>query len=524
MNHIEPSAPSRTSALIAWLGRILPTVLVLAGLGGVAWWGHRTGWSLPSFTSLTGNGAKGADDWCEEHGVPESACVECNPDLLPRARDHGWCKEHGVHNCPLEYPDVAQLTSAPLVTPAALERARRALDFAPRPENSSKCKLYNRRIQLASREAVEKAGIDVERVEEARVVEAVAANGEITYDQTRLARLSARVPGTVWWVAKQVGDEVRRGEVVALVDAAEVGKAKAEFLQAAALLDLRRDQAGYAKRAFDRGALPAADLQAAETALRESEIRLQAAEQALVNLGLPARGENVKGLAADEARRRVQFLGLPESVTQRLDVRTTTANLLPVVSPLDGVVVAREAMAGEVVDATKVLFVVTDVRTMWLTLQPRQEDARKIAPGQAVRFRTDGSQEEVGGTVSWVSTAVDEKTRTVKVRANLANADGRLRANTFGQGRVILREEKNAMVVPNEAVHWEGDCFVVFVRDRNFLADGAPKVFHVRTIRPGAKDSRNTEVIAGVLPGEVVATRGGGTLLGELLKGNMGEG
>ena len=111
-----------------------------------------------------------------------------------------------------------------------------------------------------------------------------------------------------------------------------------------------------------------------------------------------------------------------------------------------------------------------------------------------------------------------------KARASLPNEAGRLRANTFGPGRVILREEPEAVIVPSEAVHWEGDCFVVFVRDKNYLAEGAPKVFHVRTVRVGMKDADTTEIIAGVLPGELVATRGSGALRAELLKDNLGEG
>src|SRR5439155_16166333 len=99
-----------------------------------------------------------------------------------------------------------------------------------RPENNSKCKLHLRRIQFASKEALEKAGIDVEPVWEAPMVEFIAANGEVTYDQTRVARLSARVPGTVWRVTKQLGERVHQGDLLALVDAVEVGRAKAEFL------------------------------------------------------------------------------------------------------------------------------------------------------------------------------------------------------------------------------------------------------------------------------------------------------
>ncbi|MFT3879705.1 MAG: hypothetical protein QM703_08595 [Gemmatales bacterium] len=82
---------------------------------------------------------------------------------------------------------------------------------------------------------------------------------------------------------------------------------------------------------------------------------------------------------------------------------------------------------------------------------------------------------------------MDEKTRTVSVRAELENKGGVLRANAFGTGKVILRDEQNAIAVPNDAVQWEGDCFVVFVRDKNYFKKDAPKFFHVRTVRPGTR-------------------------------------
>jgi cobalt-zinc-cadmium efflux system membrane fusion protein len=520
----DTTAAGRARGGLVRIIRTVPTVLVLAALAGLAWWGHSAGWKLPSFAALTGREAQEKDDWCEEHGVPESACVECNPDLLPRGEDHGWCKVHGVHNCPLEHPEVTQLKAAAQVAPEDLERARAALAVMARPENSSRCKLYSRRIQFASDEAVTRAGIDVMAAKLAPVVESVTANGEVTYDPTRVARLSARAPGSAWWVPRGVGDEVKRGDVLALVDAAEAGKARAEFVQAAVQLDLKRDFAASAKRAYDRGALPDGDLRAAEASQREAEVRLQTAEQALVNLGLPAPAGDFKGLGADELRRRVQILGLPEAVTRELDPKATSANLLPIVAPLDGVVVSRDVVPGEVVDTARVLFVVADVRRMGVTLSLRGEDAGLVKLGLPVKFRPDGGAGEASGTVSWISTAADEKTRTVKARAVLPNDDGRLRANTFGQGRVILRDEPRAVVVPSTAVHWEGDCFVVFVRDKNYLAKDAPKVFHVRSVRLGVRDADTTEIIAGVMPGEFVATKGSGGLLAELRKDNTGEG
>jgi cobalt-zinc-cadmium efflux system membrane fusion protein len=515
------AAVRRVAAAIAWLGRVVPTLLVLAALGGLACWGHSTGWKVPRFSALVGRGPAAEKEWCEAHNVPEDECVECNPRLMPPGKAPPFCLKHGVPECPLDHPEIAQVDGRPRLPRYDVQAALALLD---RPENNSKCKLHQRRLQFASAAAADKAGVDVDVVGEAPMTEFVAANGELGYEQTRVARLSSRVPGTVWRVDRQVGDPVKEGEMLALVDAAEVGKAKAEFLQAFAQLDLRRKTHEGLSQAAASGAVPDRQVREAEAALSEARIRLRGAQQALVNLGLPASSDELKGLPEDRLAARVQFLGLPDALAGRLDPARTTANLLPVTAPLDGVVVAREVVAGEVVDSTRALFVVADPRRMWLTLNVRAEDARRLKLGQPVRFHPDGDPDEAAGTVAWISTAVDPKTRTVKVRADLENPDGRLRANAFGAGRVVLRYEPYAVVVPKEAVHWEGDCHVVFVRDKDYLKEGSPKVFHVRKVRPGARDEKYVEVLAGVLPGEVVAAKGSAVLQAELLKGKLGEG
>ncbi len=526
----------KKSLLGSVLGTI-PNLLVLALLAAVGWWGHHTGWKLPKFSQLAGTAAEEKDDWCAEHAVPESECIECNAGLMPRGKAPEWCRVHGVHECPFEHPEVAQTKIVPAITPEMLARAKQSLEFTDRPYNNSKCRLHQRRIQFASEAAVKKAGVDVLPVWEAPITEALTANGEITYDQTLVANLSPPAPGRVWHVFKQLGQPVSKGEVLALVDAVEVGKTKAELVSAANLVALRTQRLESLKPLAGT-AVPESTYLEAQNALREAEARLITAEQALVNFGLPIHADALKGMTAQDMNRGVQFLGLPPEMVRGLDPKTTTANLIPVKSPLDGIVVARKVVAGEQVDSTRTLFVVADTRQMWLTLNVRQEDARFIkardeagkSRGQEVRFRSGAIPREISGEVVWVSTSVDEKTRTVQVRANLPNLTtpnaprGLLRANVFGTGKIVLREEKEAIVVPNESVQWEGNCNVVFVRDRNYLDKGARKVFHTRTVRVGAKDDINTEIIAGVLPGEVVVTKGAGVLRSELLKNNLGAG
>ena len=205
-----PAAVRPGSAFWNWLWQAIPTAAVVGLLAGLAYWGHSTDWTLPKFSALVGKDVAVVDDWCKEHNVPESQCVECNSSLLPPVKDYGWCKEHGVAQCPLHHPEVAQLKTIPVVTEADMERANRALALMPRAENNSRCKLHKKRIQFASIQAVEKVGLDIEVVEQRPIIEAVVANAEVVYDETHSASGQPRNRNGLACRA-QIGDLVRKG-------------------------------------------------------------------------------------------------------------------------------------------------------------------------------------------------------------------------------------------------------------------------------------------------------------------------
>jgi membrane fusion protein, heavy metal efflux system len=266
--------------------------------------------------------------------------------------------------------------------------------------------------------------------------------------------------------------------------------------------------------------------------LREARIRLMAAHQALNNMGLPFQVDESKGLPTEEIAKQLHFYGIPVEIASRLDPKKTTGNLMPVIASRDGIVTAAKVSLGELAEAGKTLFVVSDTSHMWLVMNVRQEDVKYLrvrdaktnTAGQTVKFRADGSDHEIVGELVWKRTEVDEKTRTVQFRAELPNPDGKLLANSYGTGQIVLREENDAIVVPNEAIHWDNNCHIVFVRDNTFLDPNGFKVFHARSVRPGVTNGRYTEIIAGVLPGEIIATTNSAALRSELLKNNLGAG
>ena len=520
-----PPRRSLTGRLIGWAGHAVPGLIALAAVSGLVFAGQKTHWRIPKFSELRGQAVVEKDDWCETHAVPDSICVECNKGCLPPSKELGWCKVHGVHECPVCNPSIAQIPNASEVAAEEKPHSEDSLNFAPRPENNSKCKLQQRRIQFASTEIIERLGIEVTAAKHAPISESVMANGEIGFDPTRAARLSSRVSGTLWRVEKQVGDKVKQGDVLALVDAADVGKAKAELQQSIVNLDLKTQTLANLKGST--GVVAGKSVQEAEAAVAEAHVRMLAARQTLVNLGLPLPKVNDISAEPEELTKQLQFLGLTVELAIEVAKSSSSSNLLPVRAPFDGEVTERSGVPGEVVAPNKVLFVVADTRVMWLTLNVRIEDADRIQPGLPVQFQHDGHHDWDSGTVAWVSPSVDEATRTVPVRVKMPNTAGRHHARSFGTARIVLRQEEKAVVVPKDAVHWEGDCYVVFVRDKNF-EKSKYKVFHVRKIRPGATDlavaSPQTEIAAGLLPGELVAFTNSGILRSELLKNNLGAG
>jgi cobalt-zinc-cadmium efflux system membrane fusion protein len=540
-----PVSLARNASVLAAAARAVPTLVVLALLGGVGYWGHVNEWRAPKFASLFGSpppiepedwcdehavpestcvkchpellGAS-AVDWCKEHGVPESRCTACHPDILTRGVAGDWCKEHGVpeSNCTLCHPEIA-VRGAPPASPLG---ATVVSIEGPPPEeipapikNPATCQIHALRVQFASVEAMRKVGLEFAGVTERPFATTVSANAETTYDRTHLAQVASRVPGVAWRVEREIGESVSKGEVLAIIDSAEVGDAKAELLQAAAQLEVRRKALGRVERLLPQGITTLADEQAAAAAVREAEIRLFNARQALVNLGLDVPADF--SAATDE--RALQFLGLPEALRRSLDPASASANLVPILSPLDGVVLAREVVAGEMVDSSRPLFTVADTRRLWLMIDVPQTQMGLLALGQPVRFRPQGRDDAASGRVSWISTAVDERTRTVRLRAELDNADGRLLSGMFGRAEITVRSSPEAIAVSSEAIQWEGCCHVVFVRV-------GEAIFAPRKVRLGATDRLHREVLAGLSPGEVVVTAGSHVLKSELLKSNLGAG
>lgn len=371
------------------------------------------------------------------------------------------------------------------------------------------------RIRFASADALDKTNIQTREVEAITFPEYIVANGSIDYVKTRMAQLSTRAPGIVWQVLAKVGDHVKEGELLAIVESVEIGKAKSEFLQAVIQFELKEKILNVSKNL--ESVIAKKEIVEMESRLREARIQKVNSQQTLINLGLPIDIDDCRSLTDDALVRKLHTLGLPDNWAAKFDPARTTANLVPLKAPFAGQIIGTDLVKGEAISPGQAKVVIANTESMWVILDLGIEDAFRVRKGQEVRFRPDGfNDQEIPSTISWVSTEADPKTRRVQVRAEVKNPSGLLRANTFGAGKVKVREEANALAVPSEALHWDMDAktHVVFVR-----LDA--QTFEVRPVRLGARSETMTEVIGELHAGDRIAALGSYLLKSELLRMRM---
>ncbi|KAA1258104.1 Cobalt-zinc-cadmium resistance protein CzcB [Rubripirellula obstinata] len=503
------------STILGWI----PPVLVLSLLAGIGWYGHHNDWKLPSYSSIATTEVASGPQWCDSHGVPEDDCVVCDPSLLESPPELTFCNEHGVHGCVLHHPKLTQTKTPVDVTDVDLQRAAEALSLIPRAQNLPLSSSAGSRIQFATIEAMNKAGVDVEPVTRASITESIEAAGEIQYDATKTAQVSPSADGIVRKVLVNVGDWVKVGDVLAVVDSKDIGRLKSELLSALLEERLQLDQLARVEKLAPSGAVPGSRVIEVKTAMQKAIVAVEQVIRDFANLGVSVDHVALQSSNLAETKRRVREIGMTQ-----IDSSTGGDNLIAVTAPIEGRIVDRDITVGEVVDRGSRMFRIADTRTVWLDLRVAAEQASLARLGLPVRYQGDGSQVKHDGLITWISSDVDPQTRTVRVRAELSNADASLRNESFGRGEIVLRQEPSAIVVPEESLQWDGSSHVVFVRDARFFEKDRPKFFVTRSVRPGAKQDGFVEIIAGVWPGEVVASSGSDVLRAQLLRSNLGAG
>ncbi len=208
----------------------------------------------------------------------------------------------------------------------------------------------------------------------------------------------------------------------------------------------------------------------------------------------------------ESAKEKLRLWGLSDAQIQDILRRGTPSDHMTILAPMSGTVVQRDGFEGMYVKTGTRIYTIADLSSLWLKLDAYESDVPWIRVGDRVRFETESYPGHAFvGTVAFIDPFLDEKTRTIKVRVDVPNPDGRLRPGMFVRAelRAMLVEEPPPLVVPITAPLITGKRAVVYV-----AVPDQPGTYEGREVVLGPRADRYYVVRHGLREGELVVTSG----------------
>ncbi|NOU10120.1 MAG: efflux RND transporter periplasmic adaptor subunit [Nitrospira sp.] len=312
-------------------------------------------------------------------------------------------------------------------------------------------------------------------------------------NQRNMAEITALVRGRVVEVYGELGQEVKANAPLAILYSSELGLAQSAYLKAKAKLHV-------AEQAFNR-----AQFLLQEQVIGEAELQRRQAEL------LSTQAE------ANESHDRLKLLGMNDEEFRRLESSRKIRSVVPIVAPFAGRIIGRKLTRGEVVETTENLFVIADLSEVWVQANIPEKDipfAHSVhASGdRQVEVRINAYPKEVfQGMITYVADVLDPVTRTMQLRIELPNRDGRFKPEMFATIRLFSEAQPDRLAVPEAALQRDqGRTFVFVQRSLN--------EYEVRDVHVGESNGTVTAILAGLNEGESVVTHGAFVLKSELLK------
>lgn len=351
-------------------------------------------------------------------------------------------------------------------------------------------------VQLTP-EAAARAKIRVAPAVQRDVPFVLRTTARVDYDERRIAHVSPRIPGRVAQVQAELGDDVKSGQRLATLDSIGLGEAKAAYLTA-------RAEESVARKTRER-----------EERLFREKIT---SEQAVIE----ARGAHEKALAQLRAtEEKLRLLGLSKEDIRKVRYGDPKSSVFPLTAPIDGRVVEKHLVAGELVSPDEKVFTVADLSQLWIWIDVYERDLARVHVDDTVQVTTQAYPGRTfEGHVAYVSDRVDPETRAARARMDIPNPEGLLKPGMFAE--VVVTDPhgdsgRKAIAIPPSAVLRDGERHVAFVKE-------GERRYERRVLRIGAKTAELVEVIEGVAPGEEVVVEGAFLLKSEAAKEEMGGG
>ncbi len=423
-----------------------------------------------------------------------------------------------------------------------------------------------------SEAAMRAAGIVLDSARPARLQEVLRLTGEIALNEEKVVHIVPRLDGVVKKVFKDMGDQVKKGELIAVLESRELADAKINYLSAVkqselVQADLERENIIYAntqqmldllqqKLEIEEIYRRLQDLPIGENReqLLPAYAKVQLAqsvyqrEKRLFEKGISSESEFLQALENVKSA-EATYLALREKIAydgdwglrqkkknmemENLNLQTATQKLLALGltrreikglanekgrkfteyelrSTLKGTVIKKHLTTGEAVKKDDDIFLLADLSNVWVNIDIPAKEVKNVRLGQLVKVRGEHLDKEAEGTLTFLGSIIEENTRTVTARVVIANTDRSWRPGTFVTVELVLNDREAPVAVRSGAVQTLRDWSVVFVRYGN--------LFEAQPLTLGENDGTFVEVLEGLSGGELYAAQNSFAVKAEIEK------
>ncbi|MDT7806326.1 MAG: rane fusion protein heavy metal efflux system [Acidobacteriota bacterium] len=353
-------------------------------------------------------------------------------------------------------------------------------------------------------ESAQSHTIEAEIVAPQSISGAIVATGKILVMEDRMANIGPVHEGRIVNLYAGQGSVVRKGQKLADLESADIDQAEADYLKALADSEnARRTSAAevkFAQATYDRTKMLFEKTITAGKNLQQAEHDLEVAKAAAASSIAGSR------VALSSARRHLLILGLKDSAIDALESKPGLAAVFSLTSPISGIVVERNATIGATVGSDANLFKIIDVSSVWIDANVFEKDLERVRRGQEVKVSVPAFPgSSFSGRVILVSSVVDPESRSVKVRTEVPNPDGRLKPDMFANVEIITEVHRIAISIPQSALLDDGGKKVVFVM--------AGSGYEKRAVMAGIQSNDRVEILEGLQAGDKVVVKGNYLLL-----------
>ena len=327
------------------------------------------------------------------------------------------------------------------------------------------------KIELSDQQ-IEKSGITIRIAGTGNIKSLTTLPGEIHLNEDNTSHIVPRLAGVVEGVFVKLGEQVKKGQLLAVIASSELAEQRSAFLAAQSRLEIARANFAREKALFDADILPKKSLQLAQTTMQEAEIAIRNVQQKLKALG----------------------------ATSTISNDSSSINRYEIRAPFDGILIEKHIALGEAVKEDANIFIISDLSTVWANIIISAKDLSLVKVGEKVTIKATALDSRATGNVTYVGALMGEQTRTAIAYVTLDNPHMAWRPGLFINVEIVANETVVPVAVSSEAVQNVKDKPTIFIR--------VPGGFVAQPVITGLSNDNVTEIVKGLNPGTEYAVNG----------------